>query len=682
MLIKSFQEAENRSAKQVLMDDYSRVTEPVANDLLRKAGVEPDAKASRLTGDQIEAVHRVILVSQASVPPANKLLKALGKREDKFIVAIQELGKNFTAALVDELCKRAGFDPQTPSKKVEMSNIERFSNALELLQVRILPPPATCVAPIGETLIVEGLKRRFKGEFFASHTRPPAVYRGNPFVVEVGIAWGGELAKDQSAEVLRFANRVPLLYQPRACATTEAVANVSWKSYAKDDRLNQRGAELPIGPLAVFVHLASVWVPFTNEAKEAIASYDEIIDEIRGALQECGRKLGTYLNAQNADKLQRERRSLFEKYIEEIAIAIGQITNLGTDRVRQDFLSAMSSFVSLDEPEPKAESLPPPAAEGTIDAAPEAAKPAAAAERALEPTPSAAPAKPVAKSEPSKPAPSAPVTEAVAAKPAAVESKPATSGGEWPPRPSASAIVAEAKPEGAAMKSWLDAEIEARIAAKKGGKEVPKPAASTTSAKSGSLSAPSSTAPPPEKSTAKSPVLQRSSAPASAAVAAPTPVAKTISAAAVAKSVAPAPVAKPVSAAPVAKSASAAEAKSAALVSKAAVSKPAVSAPTKSSAGSSVPTKSSATAPAPTMRAGKAVVPSGLASVVRASSASKSATSGKGASAPTATAKRGADKGAKAAKKGAKSAKPSKPAASVAKKKSGSSKGSTARRRR
>ncbi|MFO0557036.1 MAG: DNA topoisomerase VI subunit B [Polyangiales bacterium] len=672
MLIKSFQEAEERSAKQVLMDDYSRVTEPVANDLLRKAGVEPDAKASRLTGDQIEAVHRVILVSQASVPPANKLLKALGKREDKFIVAIQELGKNFTPALVDDLCKRGGFDPQTPSKKIEISNIERFTNALERLQVRILPPPATCVAPIGETLIVEGLKRRFKGEFFASHTRPPAVYRGNPFVVEVGIAWGGELAKDQSAEVLRFANRVPLLYQPRACATTEAVTNVSWKSYAKDDRLNQRGAELPVGPLAVFVHLASVWVPFTNEAKEAIASYDEIIDEIRGALQECGRKLGTYLNAQNADKLQRERRSLFEKYIEEIAIAVGEITNLGTDRVRQDFLAAMSSFVSLDEPEAKAESLPPPAAEGAVDTVELASKPAAAA-RAEEPATSNEPTKPAAKSEPSKPAEtvakSAPVIETAASKPAVVETKPATSApsaGEWPPRPAATATAAasasatEAKPEAGGVKSWLDAEIEARIAAKKGAKEAPKPAASTTPSKSSSLSAPSSTAPPPAKSAAVQHTVKAApAAPVSVAVA-PAPVAKSTSAAPVAKSTAPAPAAK-----------------SAATATATAKSTP----PTKSSAPApSAPTKSSA--PAPTMRAGNTVVPAGLASVVRASGASKPAVGGKGTSAPTAAAKRGAEKGVKAAKKGAKSAKPSKPAASVAKKKSGSSKGSTARRGR
>ncbi len=657
MLIKSFQEAGDRSAKQVLMDDYSRVTEPVANDLLRKAGVDPEARASRLGGDAIEAVHRVILVSQASVPTSAKLLKTLSKREDKFVAAIQELGKNLTPALVDDLCKRAGFEAGTPSKKIEMSNIERFTNALEMLQVRILPPPATCVAPIGETLIVEGLKRRFKGEFFASHTRPPAVYRGNPFVVEVGIAYGGELGKDEGAEVLRFANRVPLLYQPRACATTEAVCSVSWKGYAKEGGINQRGAELPVGPLAVFVHLASVWVPFTNEAKEAIASYDEIIDEIRAALMECGRKLGSYLNALGADKLQRERKSLFEKYIEEISVAIGEITSLGTDRVRADFLSAMTGFVHLDEPEKKPESTPPPAGDGesgVIDAAPIAVDVKSAKSEEpkreafkLEPEPElekkSAPShsmesKPVASAPPV--AASAPIAAPVVAAKPVVSSAPV---GEWPPRPSAtvapvaSAAPAEAKGEPAAVKSWLDAEIEARIAAKKVAKDAPKPAAAP-----------------------KEVTKDLSSAPVKAPAITPTKSSEPVVSAVSAKSVASAPVAKSVASAP---AVTAVAPKPAAAV--AVASKPVAQATRPTSVAAPVaPSKE------PPMRAGKTVVPAALASVVRASSsAAKPAAVAKASSPAMVSAKRGAEKSAKGAK-----------ASAPVKKKSGSSKGSAARR--
>jgi DNA topoisomerase-6 subunit B len=210
-------------------------------------------------------------------------------------------------------------------------------------QVKIQPPPATCVVPVGEELIVGGLKRRFKAEFYAAHTRPPAVYRGNPFVVEAGIAFGGELAKDEAADLLRFANRVPLLYQPRACGVTEAVVKVDWKSYG----LQQRRGELPIGPLAIFVHLASVWVPFTSEAKEAVAHYDEIVKEIRLALMECGRKLGVWVRAKDAERWEQERKSLFEKYIKELAISINRITGVAEQKVAEDFQTAMTKHVHI-----------------------------------------------------------------------------------------------------------------------------------------------------------------------------------------------------------------------------------------------------------------------------------------------------------------------------------------------
>jgi DNA topoisomerase-6 subunit B len=506
MLIKAFQESGDRTAKAVLMEDFSRVTEPVAVELLRKSGVDPTSRAARMDGASIENVHKVILVSQASIPPVNKLLKMLQKREDKFSTAMLEVGKNLTATLVEELCKRAAIEPTSPAKKVELTQLERFENALARLQVRILPPPATCVAPIGETLIVEGLKRRFKGEFFASHTRTPAVYRGNPFVVEVGIAYGGELPKDESAEVLRFANRVPLLYQPRACATTEAVTNVNWKSYAKDGGINQRGTELPVGPLAVFVHLASVWVPFTNEAKEAIASYDEIIEEIRSALMECGRKLGTYLNALGADRLQRERRSLFEKYIEEVSAAISEITKLGKDRVRKDFLDALPNFVQLDDL-PAVKSEPPAALEERPSVPPSSVnestltsknkgtttdKPAAQSAASSEPKPaakSASKSAPVV--DPVASHPTARATAPAVVKPAAsaAVSSPTRMSGEWPARPSASAVS-----DGGT--SWLERELAARIAAKKTATK-PVPAATVNAA---------STASAKTRATAKAPV--------------------------------------------------------------------------------------------------------------------------------------------------------------------------------
>ena len=137
-----------------------------------------------------------------------------------------------------------------------------------------------------------------------------------------GIAYGGDLEKETSVRMMRFANRVPLLYQQGACAITEAVTDINWKAYS----LQQSSNSLPVGPVLILIHIASVWVPFTSEAKEAIAHYDEIIKEIKLALQECGRKLGIYIRKTVRAGEQKEKISLFEKYIPELANSLSSLT--------------------------------------------------------------------------------------------------------------------------------------------------------------------------------------------------------------------------------------------------------------------------------------------------------------------------------------------------------------------
>jgi DNA topoisomerase-6 subunit B len=209
--------------------------------------------------------------------------------------------------------------------------------------------------PIGETLIVEGLKRRFKAEFYASTTRPPAVYRGNPFVVEVGLAYGGELPLEEQAEILRLANRVPLQYQPKACAISEAVYETNWKSY----EVQQPKGSLPVAPMAIAVHLASVWVPFTSEAKEAVAHYDELMKELKLAIQECGRKLGAHLRAREKALSEGRRLSIFQRYIPEVSGAISRIIGVPKAKVQQAFTDALPNFVNITEEAPDESGTPP-----------------------------------------------------------------------------------------------------------------------------------------------------------------------------------------------------------------------------------------------------------------------------------------------------------------------------------
>jgi hypothetical protein len=174
------------------------------------------------------------------------------------------------------------------------------------------------------------------------------VYRGNPFVVECGLAYGGELPAEEPAEVLRFANRVPLQYQPKACAISEAVYELNWKNY----RLSQPRGSLPVAPMAIFIHLASVWVPFTSEAKEAVAHYPELLREITLALQECGRKLAQSLRAHARLENEAKRRSLFERYIPELGQSLAKITGDAREHIETMFYKALPNFVkTLPAPE-------------------------------------------------------------------------------------------------------------------------------------------------------------------------------------------------------------------------------------------------------------------------------------------------------------------------------------------
>jgi DNA topoisomerase-6 subunit B len=244
-------------------------------------------------------------------------------------------------AVAVEICKTAKLSPDARPRNVHGEAAESLYKAIQA--TKIMAPPSNCISPIGEKAILHGLYKQIKGEFYTAVTRPAAVYRGNPFVIEAGLAFGkapdqatpapadapavplaeGEERDDDSelARVIRYANRVPLLYQQSACATFKAALETAWRNYGV---AQSRGA-LPAGPMVIFVHMGSVWVPFTSESKEAIADYDEIRKEIKLALQECGRRLGMFLRRRERAKSEFRRRNIFELYIEEVVEACGRL---------------------------------------------------------------------------------------------------------------------------------------------------------------------------------------------------------------------------------------------------------------------------------------------------------------------------------------------------------------------
>ena len=235
--------------------------------------------------------------------------------------------------LGEEICRAAGLSPRARPRDIHGQASEALYKSIQ--STRIMAPPTNCLSPIGEKAILSGLYQQIKGDFYTAVSRPPAVYRGNPFVIEAGLAYGrgpepaGErpekkaipLAEGEAqqsdhelARVIRYANRVPLLYQQAACASYKAVLDTTWRNYG----VSQSRGAVPAGPMVILVHMASVWVPFTSESKEAIADYDEIRKEITLAVRECGRRLGAFLRRRERAHSEDRRRNIFELYIEEV----------------------------------------------------------------------------------------------------------------------------------------------------------------------------------------------------------------------------------------------------------------------------------------------------------------------------------------------------------------------------
>ena len=204
--------------------------------------------------------------------------------------------------------------PQDTTRVEAKNLIEAFKNT------SIRTPTSGVLVPIGPKLIKLGLKQvleEYRPDFYTLPiSRTPSVFSGTPFLVEVGMVYGGNLPKDQPVQVLRFANRVPLLYQAGGCAITKAIQSINWRLYGLEQK---KGKGTPSGPAIILVHVASTNIPFTSEAKEAIADIEEIKKEIKLALRNNAKTLSKHLKKQKKRAKVSEKFDLVQKVLPAIA---------------------------------------------------------------------------------------------------------------------------------------------------------------------------------------------------------------------------------------------------------------------------------------------------------------------------------------------------------------------------
>jgi DNA topoisomerase-6 subunit B len=319
-------ESKSHDVKGFLETAYSRVSPAVADEILERAAFKGRVRPRNLAEDRAlaEKLQKAIGETKIMAPPTNCLSPIGDDLMKKGLVSF--LGVIETEAPEEE--EQLDLDH---AGKRKSSRKEKEAKA-EAPEVPDAPPE-------------EGVEK-IKGHnyFISTVTRPPKVYRGNPFQVEVGLAYGGSWPADKPIELFRFANRVPLLFQRGACGVTDAIVKTDWRNYL----LSQPKGSLPVGPMALLVHIASVWVPFTSESKEAVAHYPEIIREIQLAAQECGRKLAGHIRKKQHADYQAQRRGIFELYIEEVAQSLGKITGKSPQPIKREFMRVAEKVTEAD----------------------------------------------------------------------------------------------------------------------------------------------------------------------------------------------------------------------------------------------------------------------------------------------------------------------------------------------
>ena len=219
-----------------------------------------------------------------------------------------------------EILGKAGLEESRQPRRIKAEEAQAVLDSFQ--KVKLLNPPTDCLSPIEDLLIKKGLSKAIDSRFASTVTRETRVTQGNPFQIEVGLVFGGDLVSDSPIEILRFANRVPLMYQQGGCLLTKAVESVDWKRYGLDQ---PGGRGIPKGPAAVLIHLASTNVQFTSEAKEAVAVNEEVLGEIRRALMEVGKGLKNHLKKSSQRKKAQEKFELINVILPEISQKTSQI---------------------------------------------------------------------------------------------------------------------------------------------------------------------------------------------------------------------------------------------------------------------------------------------------------------------------------------------------------------------
>ena len=220
------------------------------------------------------------------------------------------LTKRFQRVGPTTAVKFAEFAKLKPEKRMGTLTNQELVNLSDSLQKfdDFMAPDSSCLAPLGAEPLEKGIKKFFNPDFVAVVQRPASAYSGFPFIIEMGIAYGGDI-KSGGPHVYRYANRIPLLYDEGSDVVIKVVNDTDWGRYkVKGDP-----------PFIIVSHICSTRIPYKTAGKENVADRQEIERELRLALQFLSRKLSSFMSKRGQAEAAKKRANLYAKYIPMIA---------------------------------------------------------------------------------------------------------------------------------------------------------------------------------------------------------------------------------------------------------------------------------------------------------------------------------------------------------------------------
>ncbi|MDE1856591.1 MAG: DNA topoisomerase VI subunit B [Candidatus Micrarchaeota archaeon] len=240
-------------------------------------------------------------------------------------------------------------------KEMSWSDAEKMIEAFK--QIKWIAPEAIAIIPVGEKQIEVALRNILNPEHMSVVERKPKVFRGGvPFVVEAAVAFGGNSGrKDENGEtgyagnILRFANKVPLLFDSGNCAITAAVRDIQWRRYNID---------LDSQPISIMVNVSSVHIPYSGVGKESIAQEAEIIEEVKLAVMDAARGIQRYIANKERIHHEANRYNTIMRYTKQLSSDIADLTGESEEKVEKKLTKLVAEHFPKATEEEEAEEGP------------------------------------------------------------------------------------------------------------------------------------------------------------------------------------------------------------------------------------------------------------------------------------------------------------------------------------